>query len=246
MIKEDSYHPLNLRRQIATHNNKIGFTEPLPPEQALSGPDQTPNKINILETEFVETYFNVDNQSIDFNLKRFPILPQLLRAKVFVDHIHDLTLQKISSVVEYHLDYLQNKLSDFQESTKQGNPAKLILANTDAFMGIQLKKVVEGGVAMIISTNIPPYEEIANNTYSHIKNALQEAKDKLGNLVIPDIIPDTVSLEKLGLTAPKAMNESIKTGKTVLTQASNGLQKIAALNPIEILRGKLSDVCGLD
>ena len=246
LIKEDSYHPLNLRRQIATHNNKIGFTEPLPPEQALSGPDQTPNKINILETEFVETYFNVDNQSIDFNLKRFPILPQLLRAKVFVDHIHDLTLQKISSVVEYHLDYLQNKLSDFQESTKQGNPAKLILANTDAFMGIQLKKVVEGGVAMIISTNIPPYEEIANNTYSHIKNALQEAKDKLGNLVIPDIIPDTVSLEKLGLTAPKAMNESIKTGKTVLTQASNGLQKIAALNPIEILRGKLSDVCGLD
>jgi hypothetical protein len=244
VFPNDANHPYNLRRQIAIRNNKIAFTEPMPAKPSITGEELPVNKVNILETDFIETYFNVNKSAgKSFASEKFPILPQLLRAKVYIDHIRDLTFQKFASVVEYHEDYLHHKFKEFDADLKQGNPAKIILANTDAFRGV---KYIKNAAGAIERRFIETYEEIANNTYTQIKSALQEAKDKLGNLVIPDIIPDTVSLADLGITAPKEMNESIQSGKTVLSKASDGLQQIAGFNPIAILRGKLSDVCGLD
>lgn len=244
-ISEDLTDPINLRRKIAVNNQKIAFTKPLPTKntsslrgQELSNAlNESKSKTHILETDFIETYFDFSKPSVfttdkPFAKVRFPLFPQLLRAKVFVDHVRDLTQQKIPSIIEYHENYIDHEFKEFVldpvDATKRqyANAAKQILANTEAFINEK--------------------EELVNNKHVEIKNALQEAKDKLGNLAFPDIIPDTISLDKFGVTLPKRINDSIANGKTVLSDASAGLQKIASFNPRELLRGKLSDVCGLD
>ncbi len=242
---DDVTHSANVRRKIIINKKKIAFTKPLSTKDTSSLTDQELNnalnesksKTHILETDFIETYFNFSKQNVftvnnPFAKVRFPLLPQVLRAKVFVDHIRDLTQQKFSSIVEYHNNYINHEFKesivDPVDATKKqyANAAKQILSNTDAFINGK--------------------EELVNNRYGEIKNALQEAKDKLGNLAVPDIIPDTISLEKFGVTLPKDINDSISKGRTVLSDAAAGLQKIASFNPRELLRGKLSDVCGLD
>lgn len=256
-ISDESNDPINVRRRIIVNNQKIAYTKSLQTRDtsSLNGQElnnalnESKSKTHILETDFIETYFDFSKQSVftagnPFAKVRFPLLPQVLRAKVFVDHIRDLTQQKIPSVIEYHENYIKyefiESIADPIDATKKqyANAAKQILANTDAFIG---RKIVDG-----IETWIEPYEEQANQSYKQIKNALQEAKDKLGNLAVPDIVPDTISLEKFGVTLPKGINDSIAKGKIVLSDASAGLQKIASFNPRELLRGKLSDVCGLD
>jgi hypothetical protein len=238
------------RRKTYFSNQKIAFTPSLKEKEIPVGAtdakliaqinednlNASKSKTNILETEFVEHYFSVKAKAsfVDNNIvkTKYVVYPQVLRAKVFVDHIRDLTQQKIPSIIEYHENYINHEFKEsvvdpLDASKKQyANAAKQILANSEAFIGGK--------------------EELVNNKYGEIKNALQEAKDRLGNLAVPDIIPDTISLEKFGVTLPKKINESIAKGKTVLTDASTGLQKIASFNPRELLRGKLSDVCGLD
>lgn len=235
-ISDEPNHPANLRRAISINNQKIAFTKPLPvkDEKGLTVKQKTEllneskSKTHIIETEFVEPYYNIHNSIKDFYDTKFPLLPQTLRAKVFIDHIKDLAQDKISSVVQYHEDYLNHVFDEYTKPANivLGNGAKLILENTVAF-----RKGVE---------------EPVNNTYQKISNALHEAKDRLGNLAVPDIIPESISLEKLGITAPNEIKKSIEQGRTVLGNVENGIQKISSFNPRELLRGKLSDVCGLD
>lgn len=227
----------NLRRRINIKDQKIAFTKPLPATNANSlkknalekAVNPSNSKTHILETAFIETYFDFTQKDIiakqTFAKTRFPILPQVLRAKVYIDHIRELTLEKIPSVVEYQADYIAHGFKEIvdEASNTYANAAKLILANTNAF--------------------IEAKEEQANQTYQQIKTALQSAKDKLGNLAVPDIIPDAISLEKFGITLPKDMGNSIKEGRTVF---DNKLRQIQSFNPRELLRGKLSNVCGLD
>eukprot|EP01132_Coremiostelium_polycephalum_P013528 gene13528-16479_t len=192
--------------------------------------DSSKSKTNILETDYVESYFNIKKPEVfgnNISSSKYIVYPQLLRANVFIDHIRDLTQQKISSVIEYHPEFIKHEFRAVVESTGEyANGAKIILQNTRAY--------------------INKAEEAASNTYLTISKTLQQAKARLGNLVVPDIIPDSISLEKFGITLPKDISNSIEKGKTVLTRTSEGLQKIASFNPIELLRGKLSDVCGLD
>jgi hypothetical protein len=197
---------------------------------SMDKPGGSRNKVNILETEFADYYFHVRKNFDVANIMnvKYVILPQILRAQVYIDHIRDLTQQKISSVVQYHPDYISAKFDDYKKDADglKGNAVKSILVNTDAF----LKKV----------------EEPLNNTYQYISQALQQSKKYLGNLNIPDIVPDTISLDKLGITAPPDVKGAIAKGTAVLSGADGALQKIAAFNPRELLRGKLSDICGLD
>lgn len=251
-ISDDPNDPINLRRRITINNQKIAFTKPLLTKDTSSLSDQelskalneSKSKTHILETDYIETYFDFSKPTVftsnkPFAKVRFPLFPQVLRAKVFTDHIRDLTLQKIPSIVEYHENYLKHEFKEVDETTKgYANAAKQILANTDAFSG----RIIKNGKEQYID----PWEEKANQTYVSIKNALQEAKNKLGNLAVPDIIPDTISLEKFGVTLPKDINRSITEGRTVISKVENTLNKISSFNPRELLRGKLSDVCGLD
>lgn len=209
-------------------------------ENKLSSIDASKSKTNIIETEFIEHYFNIKNIAAELNSGKligeikYALFPQILRANVFIDHIRDLTQQKIASVVEYHADYIDHVFDEYKKAADPlilaplGNGAKLILKNTIAFRDGK--------------------EEDINNTYKKISLALQAAKDKMGNLVTPDIIPDSISLEKLGITAPADIKRSIELGLTVLgkSDAKTSIQEIASFNPRELLRGKLSDVCGLD
>ncbi|MBO9658403.1 MAG: hypothetical protein J7527_06225, partial [Chitinophagaceae bacterium] len=212
------------RRKTYFNGQKIAFIP------SIKDKTEPQTKVNILETAFIEHYFNVKlptafNGSI--TKTKYVVAPQVLRAKVFIDHIRDLTQQKIASMVEFHEDFINHKLADLNAAGDgYGNAAKLILKNTDAF--------------------INNAEEKANNTYSQIGNALQEAKDRLGNLVIPDIIPDSISMEKFGITLPPGIRKSIENGKAILGTSGDALNKIVGLNPREFLRGKLSNVCGLD
>jgi hypothetical protein len=234
------------RRKTYFSNQKIAFTPSLKEKEIPLGAtdakliaqikednlNASKSTTNILETEFVEHYFSVKAKAsfVDNNIvkTKYVVYPQVLRAKVFVDHIRDLAHDKIPSIVQYHEDYINHLFDDYTKPVDKvlGNGAKLILENTKAFRD--------------------EVEEPVNRTYKKIANALHEAKDRLGNLAVPDIIPESISLEKLGITAPNEIKKSIEQGKTVLGEVQNGIQKIASFNPRELLRGKLSDVCGLD
>ncbi|MEM9894925.1 MAG: hypothetical protein AAF789_01030, partial [Bacteroidota bacterium] len=204
---------------------------------------QSTSKINIQETEFIEHYFYVKkkenfvfNQDLgerDIAKTKFVVFPQVLRAKVFTDHVRDIALESIPSIIEYHKDYINHGFAEYVNDPAflvdgtTGNGVKVILANTKAF--------------------VTDKEEDVNKNYRRIKKAIQRSKNQLGNLAVPDIIPDTFSLEKFGVTLPKDIGKSIRDGRTVLeNDVSSSLKKIAAFNPRELLRGKLSDVCGLD
>lgn len=199
--------------------------------RALTDPPANTNKVNLLETDFIEYYFRAKNvfDRVSVAATNHVILPQVLRAKVYLDHVRDLTHQRLPSVMEYHEDYIKhgfkNYLRDVDGSIK-GNSAKLIMKNTDAFKA--------------------DLEDPLNRSYQQITTALRESKAFLGNLNVPDIIPDTLSLDQLGITIPPDITRAVQLGTAVLTQAQDALQRILMFNPRELLRGKLSDVCGLD
>jgi hypothetical protein len=234
------------RRKTYFQNQVIAYSPSLKTENQN---EQIPSrsKVNIVETEFIETYFNI-RQSIKNGSTCVPsqhikyvVMPQLLRFKGFSDHIKDLTDKKIPQVLEYHDNYIKYKFrADFADKNL-GNHGTMILGNTEAFMG----KTIQRSFAKVQKA-IVGIEEPANRQYEVIKKAIQESKNKLGNLVIPDIHIDTFSLEKFGVTVPKDISRSIKEGKTVIANAQDTLNKISHFNPRELLRGKMSDVCGLD
>lgn len=196
-------------------------------QKALADPPANSNKVNLLETDFIEYYFRAKNvfDRGSVAATNHVILPQVLRAKVYLDHVRDLTHQRLPSVMEYHVDYIKHGFSNYLrdvDGTIKGNAAKLIMTNTAAF------------------------KDPLNRTYQQITAALRESKAFLGNLNVPDIIPDTLSLDQLGITNPPDITRAIQQGTVVLNQAQDALQKISMFNPRELLRGKLSDVCGLD
>lgn len=221
------------RRKTYLNKQFIAFSPSLKEENAQEA-NPSRSKVNIVETDFIDTYFTFRKKAGTFKAQEMPylILPQLLRFAGYSDHVNELTGKKIPQVMEYHKNYIYYKFLTSIPSDKSGNVGNfgaLILGNTKAF--------------------IENTEEKVNRTSTELKNALQQSKNKLGNLVIPDIHPDTLSLEKLGITVPKDINTAIDKGRAVLrdvTDAQNALNRIASFNPREILRGKLSDVCGLD
>lgn len=221
-------HPANTRRKIQV-DNKIAFTRPLEYTDNSTNVDKSKNKTHIIETEFVDPYFtfnkDIGNNIETFSKSRFPLLPQILRAKVFLDHVKDLTQKRIPSIVEYHSDYINHEFKNLVDDVKKeyANAGKLILANTKAFIEI--------------------HEETANQTYLEMTGAFEEAKNRLGNLAVPSVIPSSVSLADFGITLPRDPRASINKGRAVFDST---LQKLASLNPRELLQGKLSDICGLD
>ncbi|MDQ2719936.1 MAG: hypothetical protein M3Z26_09300 [Bacteroidota bacterium] len=245
------------RRKTYLNNQLVALGPSLKDENSKDN-DPSRSKVNIIETEFIDTYFVIRSPVYDKNCLpsqkiKYIVFPQLLRFQGYTDHIRDYTNKKIPQVLEHHENYIACKYNsdkDFKNpNTKEiiRNYGTLLFANTDAFIGNTTKPIarsINGAIRPVVAV-----EEKANQKYGDIKQALQEVKDKLGNLVVPDIVPDTISLEKFGITVPKEINDSIKNGTTVIDKAQTAqtlLNKISSFNPRELLRGKLSDVCGLD
>lgn len=237
---DNSNDPLMERRKTFLTNQKVAFT-PTPPKnstitnqaEAVEQGKKEDSKTNIIETEFFESYFNIKKTSNERdaagNLRpidkiSYVVFPQILRAKIFIDHIKDLTQKKLPSVIEYHADYIKHAFNPTDSANNYANATKLILKNTEAYLNKQ--------------------EEKANQTYDEIRNALQEAKDKLGNLATPDIIPDTVSLEKFGITLPKDVNRAIQQGRATFNTLQGGIKEIEKFSPRELLRGKFNEILG--
>ncbi len=227
------------RRKTYFQNQKISYTPLI--QKDFENPNgkntvaedeeiKRANKTNKLETDFIETYFLIKKKEYLHNIvtQKLVIFPQLLRSKVYLDHVKDITNKKISSVIEYHEDYIEYGFEDYKKEgeTLKGNGAKLILANTNAF--------------------IDNVEEKANNTYDKIADALAEAKKFTGNLVATNSVYDALSLGKLGASLPKELKEAWKNGKAIIDKADNDLFELQTLDPRELLRGKFKNVCGLD
>jgi hypothetical protein len=225
--------PLIERRLTYFNGEKLAFTTaPTPPDPKLFADGNIPaydSKTNILETEYFESYFNIKNTDWhddpdagkSFGEKRYVVFPQVLRARVFLDHIRDIAQTKIPSIIEFHPDYIQAGFDDYLSGTKLKNYGKLILKHTQAYQ---------------IGS-----EEPINNTYDTIKTALQQAKNRLGNLAVPDIVPDAISLDQSGITLPPNMTEAIDKGRATFDDVKNRLE---ALSPRALLRGKLSEILG--
>jgi hypothetical protein len=215
-----------IERKLTHFNGKtLAFTTtpPKPPAPANGAP-QGPaydSKTNVLETEYFESYFNIKNinnpSDPDYGKSgdiRYVVMPQILRARVFLDHIRDLAQKKIASVIEYDDYYIKGGFL-------VNNYGKLILRHTKAY-----------------KENV---EEPLNQTYNTIKTALQQAKNQLGNLVVPDIIPDVVSLDVSGITLPPDIQNRINKGQATIDTVNNKLQQ---LSPRALLRGRVSEILG--
>ncbi len=216
------------RKRTYFNGDKLAFTG-LPNRVDTTLPNYD-SKTNILETDYFESYFNLKNTNYaqdpdagkpSFGEKRYVVFPQVLRARVFLDHIRDIAQRKIASVVEYHRDYIEGGFDQTLGGTQIKNFGKLILNHTAAY--------TQG------------LEEPINQTYGVVKTALQQAKDKLGNLALPDIIPDAISLDPSGITLPPDMRDTINKGRATYDQIQN---KLASLNPRALLRGKVSEILG--
>jgi hypothetical protein len=208
----DQEHNYFLRRKTFFNNQKIGFTPG-------RGADDVKNKANIIETEFIDTYFNFRPTGVLAAQKvPYVLLPQLLRTKSFTDHVKDLTSQKIPSVLEYHKNYVKD------EFIGDNNDGAQIFNNTEAFM-----KEGKDGIK----------EELPNQTYPEIQKAIHQAKDKMGNVETLDFSPDSISLKEHGITLP--VNVKFTPG----TITKNGIsENVLMLRPKDILRGKFSEILG--
>lgn len=187
------------------------------------------SKTNTLETDYLESYFLIKDVNCkgdpdeikSYDEKRYVVFPQMLRARVYVDHIRDMAQKKIPSIVEFHNDYIMEGSTDSGTGARYENYGKLILRHTDAY--------VKGD------------EELNNNTYVTIKTALQQAKNQLGNLAVPDIVPDAISMDQSGITLPDNLQKTIRDG---LATFEEGTKRLKAISPRAILRGQLSEILG--
>lgn len=235
--KNSTRDPLILRKLTYFNGEKLAYTlTPPPPDAKLfKAEEKIPtydSKTNVLETDYFESYFHIKNTKwpsdpdagiTSFGDKRYVVFPQVLRSRVYLDHIRDITQTKVASVTEYHSHFIKG---GFEESFNDGgtrlkNYGKLILKNTEAY--------VTGA------------EERVNQTYGTIKSALQQAKDKLGNLAVPDVVPDAISLDASGITLPRDMTRAINNGRATFDELQS---KLKALSPRELLRGKVSEILG--
>ncbi len=240
------------RRKTFLYGQSVAFATSLKDSNTTGKKNESRNKPNVLETDFIDTYFVVRNpkyngQCIPSQKIKYILLPQLLRIKGYSDQLTGRINEKISQVFEPHENYIACKYNtnkDFQHPRTLEvirNYGTLIMAHTDGFMNRLAPRKING-----VQVSFKHVEEKANDKYQEVKDALHNAKDKLGNLVVPDIVPDTISFGTFGITVPKDINNSILQGKTILNKGADTLNRIASFNPRELLRGKLSDVCGLD
>ncbi len=207
---------LRMRRRIYFPNKRIAYAAPSPgaPTNEVS-----PNKVNIVETQYIELSFRVRQLAPADRLAttRHVVFPQMLQARVFLDHIRDLAQARLPSQIEHHDAYVEHGFNEAK------NYARQILQHTDAFVHSPGN----------LKFSLYKTDRLA------IETALREAKDKLGNLVTPDIIPDTVS-ERCGITLPR-------TPHFVAVQklrANGATEKIKLLDPRELLRGSFSEILG--
>lgn len=213
--------PVGLR-QSPLVGQKVAFKESATFIPAGNGTQPTSSKVNILETDYLDTYFNVRvldaNQANNIHEVAFVLFPQLLQARVYIDHIKDLTQRKLPSYIEYHQTFI-----DFGVEDKVNNYGRQLFKHTDAF-------ITPGGLPIEYSNY--PQER------SGILNALQESKDKLGNVVTPDIPPDTIS-ESYGITLPVNANFV-----DVPAASSRSGSNFKLLSPRDVLAGKFSEILG--
>ena len=183
------------RMRIPFNNQVVAFTPDDPAAQNAPG---TPNKINQMETEFADYRFNVAAAVAGienvFDTAKYPIYPQISRAKVFIDHIQQYSPDKIASLVEYHADYLLSGLA-------AANQAKLIAQHTKDFMAGAIKKI--DGITLQAGAE---YNQL-NQTYAQIANLFNAAGDKIGGLVNPSIEIQRFALVKQAVTLPDNINQ---------------------------------------
>jgi hypothetical protein len=207
--------PLVERRRTYYNSQKIAFT---PSGKAAGDAQKLSSKVNQIETTFTETYFRIraltNAQLEDVSAISHVVFPQLLQAQVFLDHIKDLTQRKLPSYIEYHEAYLKHQFDE------EKNHGAQILVHTQAFMDSTKAS------ADAASASLETYRD-------DLLNALQQAKDKLGNIVIPDIQPETVSLKTFGITLPKDPG---------FVNAGESAKQF--LDPKRLLPGQFSEILG--
>jgi hypothetical protein len=234
------------RMRIPFNNQVVGFT---PDDPMAQNPDGTPNKINQMETEFADYKFSVATPVPGgnvFDTATYPIYPQITRAKVYIDHIQQYSPQKLASLVEYHLDYLNNGLTSSIDNLGNvvGNQAKLIVQHTQGFMNGAIQKI-DGATAQLGVD----YAQL-NQTYSQIADLFNAAGDKTGAMINSSIKIERFALAKQALTLPDKVNtqwaqfQNVKDRVLQTIDIFNGSSP-QILNGID-LKSILQDVLGAD
>lgn len=209
------------RLRISFKNNVIAFTK----DDDKIDPNEsgTRNSINHVPTEYLEWYFNIAKPKVPgediFETAPFVIYPQMYRSKGYFDHIQQGSADRLPSLFEYPMDFLKHEFSD-------GNKAKIVLKHTNQFIEGKLTSVTGGTCA--IDTSL-------NDGYEKIKNVFNNAGDKIGGLVNPDINIERFALVKEALTLPKDINNQ-------WNSLTAGVDR--QLKTIDILKGKSAEILG--
>lgn len=178
--------------RIPMKNQVVAFT---PDDATATNPDGTANKINQLETEFIDYVISVAKPSGAgnvFDTAAHVLYPQVTRAKVYVDHIQQYSTQKLASLINYHLDYLNNGLNS------AANQAKLIIRHTDDFINRNILRI--DGAAMTAAADL-------NAGYAKIQALFDQAGDKIGAVVNPSIDIQRFALARQAMTLPNQVNQ---------------------------------------
>lgn len=209
---DEPQHPFIDRRRNYFENAKISYTK----SQRGGGGKPFESKVNNIETVFIESYFHIRKFTIDelqtLSYRKYVVFPQLLQAQTFLDHIRDLTLRKLPSYIDYHEKYLFYKFDEVKNYGAQ------IVQHTKAFRDS-------------LNADADAAQRTINNQRDSLLNALQEAKDRLGNFVIPDIKPETVSLKEFGITLP-------------VDAEFHQIHDQKYLDPKQLIPGKFAEILG--
>lgn len=226
--------PRSHRRKIVFNNQPIAYTpDDKPKEKTAAGEEveQLSNKSNVAPTEFLDYYFSLakdaplpNNESI-FNLRYFPLYPQLRRSKVYLENIKSYSPRPLPSVINYNEDFIEYAFKRGNIRVEQKyipyNKAKLVFDHTKDF--------------------IENFDEDVKGGYEDIKRVFSDAGERIGGLVNPDIQIESVGLIRQGIAAGKELNAKYT---DVRDQAGKALDKITRFNPRDLLKGKSAEILG--
>jgi hypothetical protein len=223
------------RRKINFNNQAIAYTiDDTPTEKSAAGKEleQFSNKSNVAPTEFIEYYFTIakdvkplNGESI-FNLRYFPLFPQVRKSKVYLENIKSYSSQPLPSLINYNEDYIKFALK--REDTTHNPPpytpynkAKLVFDHTTDF--------------------IENADDDAKDGYEKIKRVFADARERIGGLVNPDIQIESVGLIKQGIAVGKNLNEKYK---NLQDEFGRPLNKITSFSLRDLLKGKSAEILG--
>lgn len=183
--------------RIAFQNQVVAYT-PDDPTITVSSTEKSVNKINQLQTEYADYYFNIANvlkQGNVFDKVPYVIYPQISRAKVFIEHFQQYSENPVPALVKYSPDYLQNYFND------KGNVAKVILKQTENF--------VRGNILNFFDEASSTVEQQTrlNTGYREIEEVFNNAGDRVGGLINPDIKNKVLAFGDQGLTYAEDINQ---------------------------------------